>query len=169
MTMFVGEVVLITGAASGIGKACVQAFLEQGATVLGLDISEVVTTVAVENYLGLVCDIADETKVKAVFSILNKKLGCLDMMVLNASIFPKSRNIADMLLGEWQKVMRINLDANVILLREAYPFLKQSPKGGRVVVNASKNVPAPGPGAAAYSASKAALTQLSRVAALESR
>ena len=63
--------------------------------------------------------------------------------------------------------MRINLDANVTLLREAYPLLKNAPRYGRVVINASRNVPAPGPGAAAYSASKSALTQLGRVAALE--
>ena len=63
--------------------------------------------------------------------------------------------------------MRVNLDANLALLREAHPLLKLAPRGGRVVVIGSKNVPAPGPGAAAYSASKAALTQLARVAALE--
>ncbi len=63
--------------------------------------------------------------------------------------------------------MRINLDANVLLLRLCHPFLKLAPAGGRVVVIGSKNVPAPGPGAAAYSASKAALVQLARVAALE--
>jgi NAD(P)-dependent dehydrogenase (short-subunit alcohol dehydrogenase family) len=61
----------------------------------------------------------------------------------------------------------VNLDANVALLRAAHPLLKCAPRGGRVVVIGSKNVPAPGPGAAAYSASKAALTQLARVAALE--
>jgi NAD(P)-dependent dehydrogenase (short-subunit alcohol dehydrogenase family) len=63
--------------------------------------------------------------------------------------------------------MDVNLDANLALLRECHPFLKDAPKGGRVVVIGSKNVPAPGPGAAAYSASKAALNQLARVAALE--
>lgn len=63
--------------------------------------------------------------------------------------------------------MRVNVDANLTLLRETHALLKNAPNGGRVVVNASKNVPAPGPGAAAYSASKAALTQLARVAALE--
>lgn len=65
------------------------------------------------------------------------------------------------------KTMRVNVDANLTLLRETHALLKNAPNGGRVVVNASKNVPAPGPGAAAYSASKAALTQLARVAALE--
>jgi NAD(P)-dependent dehydrogenase (short-subunit alcohol dehydrogenase family) len=63
--------------------------------------------------------------------------------------------------------MRVNLDANLALLREAHPLLKLAPRGGRVAVIGSKNVPAPGPGAAAYSASKAALAQLARVAALE--
>ncbi|HEY4158204.1 MAG TPA: SDR family oxidoreductase, partial [Polyangiaceae bacterium] len=68
---------------------------------------------------------------------------------------------------EWRRVMSVNLDANLALLRECHPLLKLAPRGGRAVVIGSKNVPAPGPGAAAYSASKAALTQLARVTALE--
>ncbi len=68
---------------------------------------------------------------------------------------------------EWRRVMSVNLDANLALLRAAHPLLRLAPRRGRVVVIGSKNVPAPGPGAAAYSASKAALTQLVRVAALE--
>ena len=63
--------------------------------------------------------------------------------------------------------MQLNLDSNLTLMREAHPLLKLAPNGGRVVVIGSKNVPAPGPGAAAYSASKAAMNQLARVAALE--
>jgi NAD(P)-dependent dehydrogenase (short-subunit alcohol dehydrogenase family) len=63
--------------------------------------------------------------------------------------------------------MAINLDANAQLLQLAHPLLAQAYGGGRVVIIGSKNVPAPGPGAAAYSAAKAALTQLGRVAALE--
>ena len=63
--------------------------------------------------------------------------------------------------------MSINLDANLTLMREVHPYLKLAPRGGRVVVIGSKNVAAPGPGAAAYSASKAAMNQLTRVAALE--
>jgi NAD(P)-dependent dehydrogenase (short-subunit alcohol dehydrogenase family) len=63
--------------------------------------------------------------------------------------------------------MAVNLDANQSLLRLCHPLLQKSPRGGRVVAIGSKNVPAPGVGAAAYSASKAALTQLARVAALE--
>jgi NAD(P)-dependent dehydrogenase (short-subunit alcohol dehydrogenase family) len=63
--------------------------------------------------------------------------------------------------------MSINLDANLVLMRECHPLLKLAPRGGRVVIIGSKNVAAPGPGAAAYSASKSAMQQLARVAALE--
>lgn len=63
--------------------------------------------------------------------------------------------------------MQTNLDANLDAMRLAHPLLKLAPQGGRVAVIGSKNVPAPGPGAGAYSASKAALNQLARVAALE--
>jgi len=87
--------------------------------------------------------------------------------VLNAGIFPASRKISELASEEWRRVMAINLDANLHLLRACHPLLKLAPGGGRVVVIGSKNVPAPGPGAAAYSASKAALNQLARVAALE--
>ena len=89
------------------------------------------------------------------------------MLILNAGIFPPSSPIAALSTDHWHKVLGINLDSNLILLRECHPFLKLAPKGGRVVVIGSKNVAAPGQGVAAYSASKAALNQLTRVAALE--
>jgi rhamnose utilization protein RhaD (predicted bifunctional aldolase and dehydrogenase)/NAD(P)-dependent dehydrogenase (short-subunit alcohol dehydrogenase family) len=165
---FQGEVALITGAASGIGKACVAAFLARGAAVVGLDIAQVVTGVSESPaYLGVTCDITDEQAVAQALDEAVRRFGGLDMLVLNAGIFPASQKIAELPLSTWQKVMRVNLDANLTLLREAHPLLVLAPKGGRVVINASKNVPAPGPGAAAYSAAKAALTQLGRVAALE--
>ena len=70
------------------------------------------------------------------------------MLVLNAGDLPGRRKIAALPLAEWDRVMRVNLDANLPLLRLAHPFLKLAPAGGRVVVIGSKNVPAPGPGAA---------------------
>ena len=89
------------------------------------------------------------------------------MLILNAGVFPGGLPIETLASEEWDAVFKVNLNANLTLLRECYPLLKLAPKGGRVVVIGSKNVAAPGPGAAAYSASKAALTQLARVAALE--
>ncbi|HJS56196.1 MAG TPA: SDR family oxidoreductase, partial [Chitinophagaceae bacterium] len=89
------------------------------------------------------------------------------MLILNAGIFPPGAPIAALTQEVWESVLKVNLDANFFLLKKSYPFLKLAPKRGRVVVIGSKNVPAPGPGAAAYSVSKAALNQLVRVAALE--
>jgi NAD(P)-dependent dehydrogenase (short-subunit alcohol dehydrogenase family) len=165
---FAGEVALVTGGASGIGRACVQALLARGAAVANLDISPNVTTLFDRaGYLGVQCDLTDEEATLNAFEALVKSFGGLDMLVLNAGIFPPSCRIESLALAEWRRVMRINLDSNLVLLREAYPLLRQSPRGGRVLVNASKNVAAPGAGAAAYSTSKAAVTQLARVAALE--
>ncbi len=165
---FSGEVMLVTGAASGIGKACAEAFLSRGAAVVGLDLNAAVSsTFNRPEYLGITCDVTDENAIQSALEQTVRRFGGLDMLVLNAGIFPSSKMISALDLETWQKVMRVNLDANVTLMREAHAFLKLAPNGGRVVVIASKNVPAPGPGAAAYSASKAALTQLARVAALE--
>jgi rhamnose utilization protein RhaD (predicted bifunctional aldolase and dehydrogenase)/NAD(P)-dependent dehydrogenase (short-subunit alcohol dehydrogenase family) len=165
---FQGEVVLITGAASGIGKACAEVFLQQGAAVVGLDLQPGIEYLYQRpDYLGIVCDLTDPIAFETVLKQAVCRFGGLDMLVLNAGIFPPSRPISDLGAGEWQKTMAINLDANLTLLRDCYPYLKLAPRGGRVAVIGSKNVPAPGPGLAAYSASKAALNQLIRVAALE--
>lgn len=167
-SMFAGEIALVTGGASGIGKACVESLLARGAAVASLDINPAVTTMYRRpDYLGLQCDLTDEAAVIRAFEAMARTFGGLDMLVLNAGIFPAGVRIESLQLSEWARVMGINLDPNVVVMREAYPLLKCSPRGGRVVVNASKNVLAPGAGAAAYSVSKAAVTQLARVAALE--
>jgi rhamnose utilization protein RhaD (predicted bifunctional aldolase and dehydrogenase)/NAD(P)-dependent dehydrogenase (short-subunit alcohol dehydrogenase family) len=166
--LFAGEVVLVTGAASGIGKASVESFLKRGAAVVGLDINPAITTMlARADFVGLPCDLTNESAVAEALEKGARAFGGLDMVVLNAGIFPGGAKIADMKSDLWRKVMGINLDANLTLLRECHPYLKLAPRGGRVVIIGSKNVAAPGPGAAAYSASKAAMNQLARVAALE--
>jgi NAD(P)-dependent dehydrogenase (short-subunit alcohol dehydrogenase family)/rhamnose utilization protein RhaD (predicted bifunctional aldolase and dehydrogenase) len=167
--IFQGEIALVTGGASGIGKACVEALLERGAAVVSLDINPAVESLFPDRagYLGLECDLTDEAAVKTAFEKMSEIFGGLDMLVLNAGIFPAGRKIEELDLEHFQQVMSINLDANLNILRLAYPLLKLSPCYGRVVINASKNVLAPGAGAAAYSSSKAALTQLGRVALLE--
>jgi len=165
---FAGEIALVTGAASGIGRACVATLLARGAAVIGLDINPAVTSLhPTPAFLGIHCDVSDDRQLIAALEATGRRFGGLDMLILNAGVFPPGRRIADLDNAEWQRVMSINLDANLGLMREAHPLLKLAPRGGRVVVIGSKNVPAPGPGAAAYSASKAALNQLARVAALE--
>jgi rhamnose utilization protein RhaD (predicted bifunctional aldolase and dehydrogenase)/NAD(P)-dependent dehydrogenase (short-subunit alcohol dehydrogenase family) len=165
---FAGEVALITGAASGIGKACVESFLSRGAAVVGLDLEPAVASLHRRpDFLGLRCDVTDSEGLRGSVEAAARAFGGLDMLVLNAGVFPGGRRIAELPDDEWRRVLSVNLDANLALLREAHPLLRLAPRGGRAVVIGSKNVPAPGPGAAAYSASKAALTQLARVAALE--
>lgn len=164
----VGRVVLITGAASGIGRACAQRFLEEGAAVVGLDLDAgIVDRFGGEAWLGIPCDVTDEDAVSRALDAATARFGGLDIVVLNAGIFPAARALADLPQREWRRVLDVNLDSAVALLRDAHPLLALSPGGGQVLVIGSKNVAAPGPGAAAYSASKAALTQVARVLALE--
>ena len=120
-----------------------------------------------EDYLGIIADLTSPEAIRGMLEQTLRHFGGLDMLVLNAGIFPGGKKIDALSDEEWHRVMAVNLDSNLTLLRETHPLLKAAPKYGRVVVIGSKNVPAPGPGAAAYSASKAALTQLARVAALE--
>ena len=166
--MYAGEIALVTGAASGIGKACVEALLARGAAVVGADLNpDIVSLHNRPDFLGIHCDLTSEHEIDRLLLHLTNAFGGLDMLILNAGVFPSGCRIESLKTEEWQRVMRINLDANLVLLRQCHPLLKLAPRAGRVVVIGSKNVPAPGPGAAAYSASKAALNQLARVAALE--
>lgn len=165
---FQGEVVLITGSGSGIGRACVDAFLARGAAVIGLDLEPAIGTLLERpDFLGCRVDVTDGDGVQAALEAGVRRFGGLDMLVLNAGLFPGGARIEELTDDLWRRVMAVNLDANLGLLRACHPLLKLAPSGGRVAVIGSKNVPAPGPGAAAYSASKAALNQLARVAALE--
>ncbi len=165
---FQGEVALVTGAASGIGQACVTTLLQRGAAVVGLDRNPAILSQSLgDGFLGIQCDVTDRLAVKQALEQTLLSFGGLDMLILNAGMFPKSCPVAELEDEAWRQVMQINLDANLILLRESHPYLKQAARYGRVVIIGSKNVPAPGQGAAAYSASKAALNQLARVVALE--
>jgi NAD(P)-dependent dehydrogenase (short-subunit alcohol dehydrogenase family) len=166
--MFAGEIALVTGAASGIGRACVESLLARGAAVVGIDIDPAVGGLhRRRDFLGIASDVTDADAVDRALESAVRTFGGLDILILNAGVFPAGRPIAQLASAEWSRVLQVNLDANLVLMRLAHPLLKQAPRGGRVVVMGSKNVPAPGPGASAYSASKAALTQLARVAALE--
>ena len=166
--LFQGEVALITGAASGIGRACAEAMLRRGASVVGLDLNPAIEGVFdAAGFLGIPCDVTDPQALTRALEQTLRNFGGLDMLVLNAGVFPGGKAVAELPDDEWRRVMQVNLDANLSLLREAHPILKQAPNLGRVVVIGSKNIAAPGIGAAAYSASKAALNQLARIVALE--
>jgi NAD(P)-dependent dehydrogenase (short-subunit alcohol dehydrogenase family) len=165
---YTGEVALVTGAASGIGRACALALRARGAAVLGLDVNPDVTAVADgADFLGLPVDVTDPDGLDEALRRGVDRFGGVDIVVAAAGVFPGARPLADFDPRAWRRTMAVNVDSVADLFARTHSLLAAAPRGGRVVVVASKNVPAPGPGAAAYSASKAALTQLARVAALE--
>ncbi len=164
---FEGKVVLVTGAASGIGLACAKAFMDNGACVVGLDINPKVTeSFSTGNYLGLTCDVTCTNQIQHTIQQTVASYGGLDIVVSNAGAFPPSTPIEALSDDALQASTELNFSSHVKLLREATPFLKLGIDASFVII-ASKNVAAPGPGAGAYSAPKAALTQMARVAALE--
>ena len=162
-----GKIAMVTGAASGIGKACVELLVAQGAVVAALDISKSITQVFSQpEILALECDVTKESQLKNCLQQTVAQFGGLDMLITNAGIFPKSARIADMPEATWEKSMEINLTSHQRLIQLCMPYLELG-FDPAIVIMGSKNVPAPGPGASAYSVAKAALTQLARVAALE--
>jgi rhamnose utilization protein RhaD (predicted bifunctional aldolase and dehydrogenase)/NAD(P)-dependent dehydrogenase (short-subunit alcohol dehydrogenase family) len=163
-----GTAAIVTGAASGIGRACADALLAQGAAVAGLDISpEIESRSDGPASLGIVADATDPTAVRRALRETVEAFGGVDIAVMAAGVFGRSEAIARLDAAQWRSVMDVNVTSAALLLAELHPLLARSPVGGRVVMIGSKNVGAPGRGAASYSASKAAFTQLARVAALE--
>jgi rhamnose utilization protein RhaD (predicted bifunctional aldolase and dehydrogenase)/NAD(P)-dependent dehydrogenase (short-subunit alcohol dehydrogenase family) len=165
---FVGEIALITGAASGIGRATVRTFLARGAAVAGLDLNPAVSALTdVSAFIGLPSDVTNERELTHALNRTVQRFGGIDILVLNTGFLPSVRRIVDLELGAWQHAMRVNLDANFNLLRSCYPYLHESPRGGRIIIVSPQNLAPPGKGTAAYAAAKAALTQLVRSAAAE--
>jgi len=162
-----GKVALVTGAASGIGKACVEDLISQGASVVALDINPDITALFNSSQvLGVICDVTNDDAVASAIQAGVVCYGGLDILISNAGAFTPSQSLSDMKNDNWDLSLQLNLTSHMKLLRESLPFLKHGIDPA-VVIIASKNVPAPGPGAGAYSTAKAGLTQMARVAALE--
>ncbi|MDT8427519.1 MAG: bifunctional aldolase/short-chain dehydrogenase [Pseudomonadales bacterium] len=164
---FAGKVVMISGAASGIGKACVEAFVAQGACVVALDINADIDNLFTHAaILTLVCDITDPQQIEYCLDAAIARFGGLDILVCNAGVFPPSARLGELPDALWDQSLALNLTAHRRMLSQCLPFLELGIQSSVVFVG-SKNVAAPGPGAAAYSVAKAGLAQLARVAALE--
>jgi NAD(P)-dependent dehydrogenase (short-subunit alcohol dehydrogenase family) len=161
-----GRVAFVTGAASGIGRAVARELSRQGAAVVGADIRGVPSDDNTPAGLHLLCDVTDTSNVTRTVAETVRQFGGLDILVSNAGVFPRSARIEQMDESLWQDALAINLTSHQRVLQACIPYLRHGVEPSVVVIG-SKNVPAPGPGQAAYSASKAGLTQLARVAAIE--
>ena len=158
-----GRVALVTGAASGIGRAVARELSKQGAAVVGADIRD---ADADDGVSVIRCDVTDGTSVTNAVHETVRRFGGLDILVSNAGTFPRSARLDQIDDELWDNALAVNLTSHRRVLQACIPFLRVGIDASVVVVG-SRNVPAPGPGQAVYSASKAGLTQLARVAALE--
>jgi rhamnose utilization protein RhaD (predicted bifunctional aldolase and dehydrogenase)/NAD(P)-dependent dehydrogenase (short-subunit alcohol dehydrogenase family) len=161
-----GRVAFVTGAASGIGRAVARELSAQGAAVVGADIRALPDGEDAPAGRHIVCDVTDASSVTRGVDETVRQFGGLDIVVSNAGVFPRSARIEEMNESVWQDTLAINLTSHQRVLKASIPYLRHGVEPSVVVIG-SKNVPAPGPGQAAYSASKAGLTQLARVAAIE--
>jgi rhamnulose-1-phosphate aldolase/alcohol dehydrogenase len=170
-----GKVALVTGAASGIGRAVAERFADEGAHVVVTDLDvvaarEVVKAIVERNGLrraiALRMDVADEASVEHAFDEAVRAYGGIDILVSNAGI--SSFGALDHLpVAEWDRAFAVNARGHFLAARAAMRIMKEQGSGGSIVFNASKNVTAPGKEFGAYSVSKAAEAQLCRIVALE--
>ena len=163
---FEGRVVLITGGSRGIGRACASEFSARGAQVVSLDVSEPDNGSSSPAAHHITCDVTQSESIATALDETIKEYGGLDVFVNNAGIFPASIDLEGMDREVWDRTLEVNLSAAMSLMKQVIPVLRRGWQPSIVIIG-SKNVPSPGPGAAAYSVSKAGLNQLGRVAALE--
>lgn len=169
------KVALVTGAASGIGKAIALRLAAEGAHVVVTDVDaegakEVSEAINAANGLNrsvsVVMDVGSEESVARAFEETRLAYGGLDILVSNAGIAPVGA-IDELTLSEWQRSLDINTTGHFLVAAEAVRLMKEQGSGGSLVFIGTKNVPAPGADFGAYSVSKAAEVQLARVLALE--
>jgi len=162
-----GKVAVVSGAAAGIGKACAEVLAEKGAVVVGLDIDPaILQRMDRPGFDSVVIDLVEEAAVKAALAEIVDRYGGIDILISNAGIFRTGARIETLADDDWDAAMAVNMTSHRKLLKHSIPYLRHGVDPAVVFVG-SRNVLAPGAGAAAYSVSKAGLTQLARVAALE--
>jgi len=162
-----GKVALVTGSAAGIGLACARELQQQGACVIGMDLSpKVLESMCEADFQGVVGNVTIEQDLRNAVHMAIDLYGGLDIVVANAGIFTAGSHIEALEDNTWDKTMSINLTSQQRLLKICIPYLKEGIEPTFLFVG-SRNVAAPGAGASAYSVSKAGITQLARVAALE--
>jgi NAD(P)-dependent dehydrogenase (short-subunit alcohol dehydrogenase family) len=170
------KIALVTGAGSGIGRATARALAREGyAVVLAGRRTEALAETAAQfpsaaQSLVVPSDVCDETQVRSLFQQTQAAFGRLDVLFNNAGTNVPATPLEDLTLDQWRQVVEVNLTGAFLCLREAFRLMKeQSPRGGRIINNGSISAHVPRPHAAPYTASKHAITGLTRCAALDGR
>ncbi|MBP7701055.1 MAG: SDR family oxidoreductase [Phenylobacterium sp.] len=167
------KVALVTGAGSGIGRASAIALAEAGYSLVlvGRRADKLEETAAALPGEALIqtADIADEAAVEAAFEAARARFGRLDVLFNNAGVSAGGR-LEDLSLDAWKRVVDANLTGAFLCTRAAFRLMKaQDPRGGRIINNGSISAHAPRPYSVAYTATKHAITGLTRSASLEGR
>jgi NAD(P)-dependent dehydrogenase (short-subunit alcohol dehydrogenase family) len=168
------KIALVTGAGTGVGRAASLALLREGyAVVLAGRRKEKLEEVAREangTTLVVPADVSDPDSIKALFATTKQHFGRLDVLFNNAGIGAPATPIEDFPLDKWLAVVATNLTGLFVCTQEAIKIMKaQDPRGGRIINNGSISAHAPRPGSAAYTATKHAVTGLTKQTSLDCR
>jgi len=171
------RIALITGAGSGIGRAVAVAFLKDGYRVVltgrhGESLGETASLAgaAGKNALIITADVTEAASVHELFASAHTAFGRLDVLFNNAGIAAPAVPLEDLTVAQWTAVIATNLTGAFLCTQEAFRIMKsQSPRGGRIINNGSISAHAPRPRSAPYTASKHAITGLTKSTSLDGR
>ena len=175
-----GKTAIVTGAGTGIGKASALALAAAGwNVVLTGRRQELLDNAASEaksgdggagKAIGIACDVTDETQVDRLFAQAAEQFGRIDLLFNNAGASLAGKPIDEISVADWRRVVEVNLTGSFLCARAAFGQMrKQNPQGGRIINNGSISAYAPRPGSVAYTATKHAITGLTRTLALDGR
>jgi NAD(P)-dependent dehydrogenase (short-subunit alcohol dehydrogenase family) len=167
------QTIIITGAGSGVGASTARMFLDAGWNVGLIGRREGPLIEVAEGYgaaMVLVCDVTDEGAVDAAFDQVADRFGHLDALFNNAGIGVPASPIDEIDVAAWRQCVDINLTGSFLCARAAWRIMRaQTPQGGRIINNGSVSSVAPRPGTAPYTATKHAITGLTKTMSLDGR
>ncbi len=169
------KVAIVTGAGSGIGKYSALALLEEGYSVaLAGRREERLEETAAESEssrtLIVPTDVADPDSIRELFAKVKSEFGRLDLLFNNAGTGAPAKPLEDLPVELWQKVVNVNLTGSFVCTQEAFKIMKaQEPMGGRIINNGSISAQVPRPNSAPYTATKHAITGLTKSTSLDGR
>ncbi|HSK07823.1 MAG TPA: SDR family oxidoreductase, partial [Acidimicrobiia bacterium] len=167
---FQDRVVVVTGAAAGIGAAAAAAFGAAGASVVLVDLDDAggaAAAAGIEGSMFLRCDLTAEDEVAATVAAIDSDRGRIDVLVNNAGGFPRARGLEDTTTDEWRRTLDVNLTSVFLMTRAALPLLRRSDAGRIVNLGSLAGQTAGWQTAPPYVAAKAGVHGLTRAMAAE--